>query len=297
VLDRLDDAKVHSQESPLGRWTVARWSPPRPSRLFGIVEQIWYFDGTMTHAKERVFPDGHAELIVMLDEPHRDGDTERLVAFPPVCINGLRTRPSVVVAPAGRCRVLGIRFGALGAGLLLRTPMNELVDVTIDVHDALGRAAGELAERCAGAANAFDFDPTRSAVYVLYVAAEWTMQQIHPNLNGDQEIGWILDAIRQARGIVAIDALASQIGMLRTHLTRRFRDRVGVSPKRFARIVRFHDALSQLGRPGSIAATAADLAYYDQAHMYRDFSEFAGMTPGEFIAANRYPGSPSLAEP
>jgi AraC-like DNA-binding protein len=296
VLDRLDDAKVQSQDSPLGRWTVGRWFPPRASRLFGTVDHIWYFDGTMTHAKERVFPDGRAELIVMLDEPHRDGDAERHAAFPAVCINGLRTRPSVVVAPAGRCRVLGIRFGALGAGLLLRASMTELVDVTIDVRDAVGRAAEELGERCAGAANAFDFDPARGAVAVLRVAAEWTTQQIRPNLNGNAEIGWMLDAIRQARGIVSVDALASQMGMLRTHLTRRFHDRVGVSPKRFARIVRFHDALSQLGRGGSIAATAADLAYYDQAHMYRDFAEFAGMTPGEFIAANRYPGSPSLAE-
>jgi hypothetical protein len=31
--------------------------------------------------------------------------------------------------------------------------------------------------------------------------------------------------------------------------------------------------------------------------MYRDFDEFAGMTPGSFLAAVRYPGSASLAEP
>jgi hypothetical protein len=30
--------------------------------------------------------------------------------------------------------------------------------------------------------------------------------------------------------------------------------------------------------------------------MYRDFEEFARMTPGELLSADRYPGSASLAE-
>jgi hypothetical protein len=64
-----------------GRWTSARWTPPPSSQLFQIVERIWYFDGTMAFPKERVFPDGRAELIVMLDEPHRDGDDERSRRF------------------------------------------------------------------------------------------------------------------------------------------------------------------------------------------------------------------------
>ncbi len=58
-----------SPESPLGRWTAAHWTPPPGSPLYGAVERIWYFDGIMTHPNERVFPDGTAELIVMLDEP------------------------------------------------------------------------------------------------------------------------------------------------------------------------------------------------------------------------------------
>lgn len=174
--------------------------------------------------------------------------------------------------------------------------MKQLVDLTIDLRDALGPAAVELGERCADAANAFASDRARNAIAVLRVAVEWTMNQTYRNGDGDREIGWMLGAIRQARGNIAVEALAFQTGTPRTQLARRFRDRVGLSPKRFARIVRFHDALSHLGRAGVIAATAADLAYYDQAHMYRDFAEFAGMTPGEFLAANRYPGSPSLAE-
>jgi hypothetical protein len=47
---------VDSHDSSLGRWTVARWAPPADSPLYDAVERIWYFEGQLTYAKERVFP-------------------------------------------------------------------------------------------------------------------------------------------------------------------------------------------------------------------------------------------------
>jgi len=103
--------------------------------------------------------------------------------------------------------------------------------------------------------------------------------------------------IRESRGTVSLSQLGTRLGVSRNEFARRFRDGTGLTPKRFARIVRFHSALSLLHRTEQIAAVAAELDYYDQAHMYRDFAEFAHLTPGDFVAARRYPESPSLAEP
>jgi AraC-like DNA-binding protein len=287
---------VDSADSPLGRWTVATWMPAATSRLMGFVDRIWYFDGSMTHAKERVFPDGRAEIVVMLDERHRDGDAAAEPPFPAVCINGLRTRPSVVVAPPGRCRVLGIRLEPLGACALAAASIQDLADVTIDLHDVLGRAAGELGERCADAARSSDSNPGRGAAEAVRVAAEWAARRIDVAPTLDPAVARAARAIRTARGMVSVDEIGSALGLSRAHLATRFRSRIGVTPKRFARIVRFSNALSLLGEIENIASAAAELSYYDQAHMYRDFDEFAGMTPGAFLAAERYPGSSSLAE-
>jgi AraC-like DNA-binding protein len=287
---------VESADSPLGRWTAARWMPPASSRLSALVERIWYFDGTLAHAKERVFPDGRAELIVMLDEPHRDGDAGTLPAFPVVCINGLRTRPSVVVAPPGRCRVLGIKFEPLGACTLLGTSIRDLTDVTIDLRDALGRAADELGNRCADVAETSAWNPARNAALVLRTAAEWAMDRTSDGPVADPIAQWAVTAIRNARGIAAVEEMRFALGLSRSRFAERFRSRIGVTPKRYARIVRFSNALSILGNVESIASAAAELSYYDQAHMYRDFEEFAGMTPGAFLSARRYAGSASLAE-
>ena len=286
---------VQSQDSSLGRWTVARWTPSSDSPFHDSVERIWYFAGQLTHAKERVFPDGTAELIVMLDERHRDGGDPTLAPFPTVCINGCRTQPSVVVSPPGRCRVLGIRFAPAGACALLRSNMKDLVDVTVDVRDAIGRSADELGERCATAAQVSPLNERRNAASVIFAAVDWL--QMHMRTECDALVRWTSTMIREARGTVSLDQLGGRLGVSRSEFARRFRDGTGLTPKRFARIVRFHSALSLLHRTEQIAAVAAELAYYDQAHMYRDFAEFAQLTPGDFVAARRYPESPSLAEP
>lgn len=288
---------VDSRDTALGSWTVARWSPPPASPLHDLVEQIWYFDGTLALARERVFPDGRAELIVQLDQPHRDGDSDSLDAFPALCINGLRTRPSVVVAPKGRCRVLGIRFDPAGVYSLLRASPHELVDVTVDLHDGIGRSAAELGERCAGAARTSAWNPARNAVATVLAAQRWLAQRVNGMLANDSAVAWTAAIIRDAHGNVSVEEIGRRLALSRTRLARRFLERAGVTPKRFARIVRFHRALSLLGRGENITAAAGETGYYDQAHMYRDFAEFARMTPGEFLAAARYPNSASVAEP
>jgi AraC-like DNA-binding protein len=173
--------------------------------------------------------------------------------------------------------------------------MKHLIDVTVDVRDAIGRAADELGERCANAAQISLLNGRRNAASVVFAAVDWLLPRACGD--GDPLVQWASTTIREARGTVSLDRLGARLGVSRQEFARRFRDRTGLTPKRFARIIRFYNALSLLHRNEKIAAVAAELAYYDQAHMYRDFAEFARLTPGEFIAATRYPESPSLAEP
>lgn len=69
--------------------------------------------------------------------------------------------------------------------------------------------------------------------------------------------------------------------MSERHLRRVFREAVGVSPKQFARLVRFERAVS--AAHGDIRASWADIAaatgYYDQAHLIGEFHAISGVTP------------------
>ena len=70
-----------------------------------------------------------------------------------------------------------------------------------------------------------------------------------------------------------------------------------MKPKLFSRIVRFRGLTAAL-RTGdeSFGQTALAHGYYDQSHMNAEFREFAGKSPGQFLAATPYPESPSLAD-
>ncbi|HEY3675687.1 MAG TPA: helix-turn-helix domain-containing protein [Candidatus Tumulicola sp.] len=286
--------KVEHGDSALGRWTAAHWQPSPTHALWATVDRLWYFDGTLTLARERVFPDGAIEIVVQLDEPHRDGDLIVPCPFPSVCVNGLRTASGVVVAPAGRCRVAGIRIRAARARDVLGIPAAELGSGTLDLEVVLGPVARDLGGRCYDAVEAGTGESGRAQAAVR-ASARWILERVAAPFE-QSAVTYVAEAILRERGAVSIDSLRAQTGLTRPRLAHRFRQELGVTPKRFARIVRFHQALRSLGNKATPSATAIDLGYFDQAHLYRDFEEFAGMTPGEFLAAMRYEGSASVAE-
>jgi AraC-like DNA-binding protein len=180
---------------------------------------------------------------------------------------------------------------------LLRESMIHLMDVTVALEQSLGRAAEKLGERCAAAASSHSSNDMANAGAILDVTIGWLLEHLTGQSEADPAVSWMAGAIRGAGGVVSVDEIGSKLSIPRSRLSRRFCHFVGVTPKRYARIIRFHRALGSISRGQAIAAVAADLGYYDQAHLYRDFSEFAGMTPGAFIAATRYPAGVSLAEP
>ena len=84
-----------------------------------------------------------------------------------------------------------------------------------------------------------------------------------------------------ARGQVQVGSVAAELGWSRRHLGERFRAEVGVTPKAFARILRFEHAHRLVRRPDppSWAEVSARAGYADQAHMVRDWRAFTGRTP------------------
>jgi len=60
---------------------------------------------------------------------------------------------------------------------------------------------------------------------------------------------------------------------------------VGLPPKTVGRILRFDRVAQQLLEVDAprLAEVAYDCGYYDQAHLNRDFRDFAGTTPGDYL--------------
>ena len=78
--------------------------------------------------------------------------------------------------------------------------------------------------------------------------------------------------------------------MSERHLRRVFRETVGVSPKTFAKLTRFHRGALRGAREeghASWASIAAAAGYYDQAHLIAECRAIAGVTPQALLGELR----------
>ena len=78
-----------------------------------------------------------------------------------------------------------------------------------------------------------------------------------------------------------VNTVAVDLGVSERHLRRIFHEAVGVSPKAFAKLARFHRALGAAREDSRAgwASIAAATGYYDQAHLIDEFRAIAGVTP------------------
>lgn len=278
-------------DSSLGRWTHTAWHPGPGDPLEWAVDRVWDFDGMAAHPQERVFPNGQLELIVQLDDRYLDVTAAGAASTPATCVTGIFSRPAVVQAPRRPCRVLGVRLRPAGAWALLSHPLDQLAELTTDLGDLLGRAGDELAECCHDAGRGID--------RVRYAVAWLGRQLQRPEARRvDPAVQWIARRIADTGGSQPIAALRAETGLTQARLIALFRQQIGVTPKRLARIHRFNCALGLLSRQDDTLARVAQRAgYFDQPHMNADFREMAGLTPRAFLTATRYPKSLSLPEP
>ncbi len=273
-------------DSVLGDWTSSHWAPARDDALSGVVDRIWDFDGTLLFQREQLFPSGTFELAIQLDEPHRPVGGE---PFPTICLDGLQTATATIEGPRGRCRVLGVTLRPLGAFALLGTSLAELTNRSVDLRAVIGRSAAELAEQ---------LDDRRQSAARVRTAAGWLRARLARARGVDPVVAAVFERIQCDGARVAIAQLDELSGRSRSRLAQRFREQVGLAPKRYARVVRFHRALELLraGNGGdSLSAIALAAGYYDQAHMNVEFREHAGLTPRRYLEAFRFPNSNHLA--
>jgi transcriptional regulator GlxA family with amidase domain len=86
--------------------------------------------------------------------------------------------------------------------------------------------------------------------------------------------------IVECRGLVSVDQLAHEAGISARQLERRFLNEVGVGPKLLSRIIRFQQVFRAVEScEVAWAPVAVECGYYDQAHLIRDFNQFAHQTP------------------
>lgn len=219
--------------------SLARW-----------VECVWSHEAKQDVCGYSVLPDGCIDIIYTSGELHVVGAMSREKRF------DLRAQAWTV----------GVRFQPGMAGPFLRVPAQQITDRTVPLDCFWDSAARELQSRLSESRSADD------CCNVL--AAALAPPDSEPN-----QTQRAVEAITAAQGDVDMEWIIRQTGVTGRHFRRRLLEETGLSPKKLCRVLRFRRALA-LGRKGlPWSLVAVDAGYFDQAHLIRDFREFAGSTP------------------
>jgi AraC-like DNA-binding protein len=181
-----------------------------------------------------------------------------------------------IVAQDGAIECVDLKISPLGAYALLGVPMDELADRVTDLSDVLA-GTGQLVRRLAEESTW----ERRFAVLDTFL-----LDRLEHGRRPADEVAFAWRRLTGTRGAVPIGALAEEVGWSRRHLVAKFRQQIGLPPKTMARILRFEHLLGRLraGAPAGWTRLAAECGYYDQSHLNRDFREFAGTTPSDYLA-------------
>jgi len=258
----------------LGR-NAAR-APAHPLRPF-IARYAGFTTDAAVGETHTGLPSRHVHLIIGLTKPidivRMPSPRQHAAAFTAL-VGGLHDAPAVM-RNDGAATGMHLFLTPLGVRSIFGVPSAALAHRVVDLHDLWGRAAAELVERLASSATWEQRFRVLDAVF---------MRTLRP-VAVRAEIAWAWRSLARVQGRVPVPELAREIGWSRRHLTERFHAELGVTPKTAARILRFEHACRTImdERP-SLAATALECGYHDQAHMTREWRALAGYTPRAWIA-------------
>jgi AraC-like DNA-binding protein len=264
--------------------------------LDGLIDDLYYLEGAPPYPRLTLPPSPAAWLIVNLGAPFRirAGTDIDAAEYADGVVVTTPTRALEFGYPPGT-RSVGVHFKPWGPAPFLPMPAGELCDRPVTLEDVWGRpTVAELRDRLATAAGPHE----------MLTLLEDQLMRLVCETAGLGLVRHTSSVIAAATGAVAIGELSVAAGVSSTHLAQRFKEVIGVTPKRLARTYRFTATVLAIDPAGPVdwAELAARAGYYDQAHFGHEFRTFTGLTPTRYLDVRRrflreHPGHPLDAWP
>lgn len=220
---------------------------------------------------EKIIPDGFTELIFNYGDLYRanmNGEWHlqsanlfagQLRSYFYLQNTGVTASVAVKLKPAALTQLYGIQMDQY---------LDKIVDLDTFPHPELNRLKSILLP--------FDTEDQLKQVmdnYFLDLARQAASNPIQA----------ALDLIFETNGIVSVAELALAAGCGERQLERLFKRFVGLSPKYYARIIRFNYIFQLLNSgTSSWADIVYQSGYYDQSHFIRNFKAFTGEDPSGY---------------
>jgi AraC-like DNA-binding protein len=154
-------------------------------------------------------------------------------------------------------------------------PSSELVNEYLDGSIFFGNQVHEVNEQLYEA---------KSYEMMIAIGNQFVRTLIAKSIKPILPIDWACAQMLNKTSQLSIDQIARQACYSARQLERKFKERTGVNPKLFMRIIRFDNAFRQKNSHPSMdwLRIALECDYHDYQHLVRDYKDFTQLSPNQF---------------
>jgi len=241
---------------------------------------IWDSEGSLeTTMVIESPPNGFCSIVFNYADPYylQNKKYERL-AVPMQFISG-QSIYSYKLFLEGEIGVAGIVFKPAALATIFHLPIYEYTEERIDLYKVFKKSIVDKY------ANEIKISSEEQKVHLL---EEFLMQQYRIQKPEPDYIDQAANFIVEHNGLLQVSDLLKDSCMSRRSFERKFFQKVGLSPKYYARVRRIGYLLSFVAgkRTADWPKILAECEFYDQAHFIKDFKEFTGRSPQQYLKQN-----------
>jgi AraC-like DNA-binding protein len=251
---------------------------PHPD-LASLVKCYWTLEVPVeTNAqRQRIVPDGCIEMIFILgDDIKRYTSENEFIIQPPALVVGQITEP-FIIEPTGYVNCFAARFYPFGFANFVTTAIKNLANKETPIGRLFGeKPAKELAQ------NIIQAIDTKERIEII---ESFLLEKLKKKTTIDGIVKSTVATMLATKGNTSINTILKGHLTNRRQLERKFASQIGISPKQLGKVIRLQSALKLLlnQQTENLTRIAYESEYYDQAHFNRDFKEFTGINPKDFL--------------
>jgi hypothetical protein len=227
--------------------------------------------------KQRIIPDGTIEMAFILgDDIKRYTAEHEFILQPRAMVLGQTIEP-FYIEPTGYVNTFAIRFYPYGFANFVTVPIKELANKETPIGLLFGeKNAKELEQKIILATD------VKQRISII---ENFLIERLNDKSTIDNIVKTTVDALLSTNGNAPIKTILKGDLSKRRQLERKFVKQIGISPKQLGKVIRLQTALKMLldEKTENLTSIAYESAYYDQAHFIKDFKEFTGTNPKEFL--------------